>query len=241
MENMLNEIILGNWGGIRLNAKIDEELKDIILAIQYNDHGDDFLLIRTKKNTYEYGWWLNRKHEPEYDDLYNGKCDWEGRFVRRPELFHKFDYRCRLSNEIYRKFYDNFEKDYFRNKNLNNNADMAQRKFDRFIRYMEQIEHRGVIYHADDYKQELMIYLVQHNISTKENIAKLDKVKWNSRINGSDGIAGKRLYECDRLYGDSIKFIYYKGKEMDVSKVKKKFDTDEWGAETFSLSFKQFK
>lgn len=29
MENILNEIILGNWGGIRLNAKIDEDLKDV--------------------------------------------------------------------------------------------------------------------------------------------------------------------------------------------------------------------
>lgn len=241
MENMFNEIILGNWGGIRLNANIDEELKDVNLAIQYNDHGDDFLLIRTKENTYEYGWWLNRKNEPEYDDLYNGKYDWKNRFVRRPELFHKVDDKCRLSNEIYRKFDDDFKKDYFWNKNLNDNADMAQRKFDRFIRYMEQIEHRGVIYHADDYEQKLMRYLEQHNISMKENNDKLKKVKWNNRINGSDGIAGKKLYDDERLYGDSIKFIYYKGKEMDVSKVKKKFVIDEWGVETFGLSLKQFK
>lgn len=241
MEHMFNEIILGNWGGIRLNANINEELKDVILAIQYNDHGDDFLLIRTKENTYEYGWWLNRKNEPEYDDLYNGKYYWKNRFVRRPELFHKVDDKCRLSNEIYRKFNDDFEKDYFWNKNLNDNADMAQCKFDRFIRYMEQIEHRGVIYHADDYKQKLMRYLEQHNISSKENIDKLEKAKWNNQVNGSDGIAGKRSYNGDRLYGDSIEFIYYKGKKRDLSKVKIKWDRDDWCTEVFSLSLNQFK
>lgn len=241
MENILNELILGNWGGIRLNAKIDEKIEDVVLAIQYDDRGDDFLLIRTKDQTYEYGWWLNRDFYPEYDELYNNQCDWQRWFVRRPELFHKFDNRCKLSNEICWRYDDDFEKDYWRRKNLIVNSEMAQYKLNRFIEYMEQVEHVGITYHADNYKQKLMRYLVSHDILTEENIAKLDKVKWNSRINGSDGIAGKHLYEYDRLYGDSIEFIYYKGKKRDISKVKMKFDTDEWGTETFNLSLRQFK
>ena len=76
---------------------------------------------------------------------------------------------------------------------------------------------------------------------TEENIVKLENVKWDSKINGSDGIAGKRLYKCDNLRGDSIKFIYYKGKERDLSKVRMKWDSDDWGTEVFSLSLNQFK
>lgn len=38
---------LHNWGGLTLNVITDEEIKDICLAIKYNDHGDDFLYIRT--------------------------------------------------------------------------------------------------------------------------------------------------------------------------------------------------
>lgn len=98
MENILNEIILGNWGGIRLNAKIDEDLKDVKLMIKYSDHGDDFLIVKIKNEVYEYGWWLNRKWEPEYDELINSQRDYG--FVRKPELFCAFDKRCNLSNEI---------------------------------------------------------------------------------------------------------------------------------------------
>lgn len=84
-NNILNEIVLENWGGIRLNAKIDEDLKDVKLMIKYSDHGDEFLIVKTENEIYEYGWWLNRKREPEYDTVINSRYDYG--FVRKPELF----------------------------------------------------------------------------------------------------------------------------------------------------------
>lgn len=243
MKNTLENLILGNWGGIRLNANIDEELEDIILAIQYNDHGDDFLLIRTKDNTYEYGWWLNRPGYPEYDEIYNGKYDWQRSFIKRPELFYKFDNRCEFSNENCFKFNKLFEDSYnyiegYRQHTVEN----AQRNFDKYIEYLtEYVEPAGIIYHHDDYREKLERYLKKHDIFTEENIDKMNEVKWNNRINGADGIAGKTLYEWDSLHGDGIEFIYYKGKKLDLRKIKMKNSYDSWGFETFRLSLKQFK
>ena len=87
---------------------------------------------------------------------------------------------------------------------------MAQYKFNKIIEYLEEVSYRGITYDlSDSYsKREISRYLKEHNIDTKENIDKLENAKWSSRINGSDGIAGNRIYDGDcRLYGDNIKFI----------------------------------
>jgi hypothetical protein len=249
MDNILSKIILRNWGGIRLNANIDEELEDIDLAILYNDHGDDFLLIRTKDNTYyEYGWWLNRERHfyPKYDDLYNGTCDWKRWFVRRPELLHKIDNNSEFSNRIHREFYRCFEESYNYIKGYKQHStEDAQRRFNRFIEFMHrEVESAGITYDKEeyDYKQKLKFYLEKHDIMTEENIAKLENVKWDSRVNGADGTSGKRSYKGKALLcGDSIEFIYHKGKKLNLNKVRMKWRTDSWGTDTFELSLKQFK
>ena len=111
MKKDLSNVILNNWGGISVKADIDEKMEDIVLAIKYEDHGDDFLLIKTKDGTYEYGWWLNRERDfyPKYDELYDGIYDWTKLFIRRPYLFYRFDYECKLSNEIFLNFNNKFE------------------------------------------------------------------------------------------------------------------------------------
>lgn len=242
-NNILNEIILGNWGGIKLNAKIDEELKDVKLMIKYSDHGDEFLIVKTENEIYEYGWWLNRKWQPEYDDLIKSQENYG--FIRKPELFYAFDNRCEFSNKICWMKGKCFEDSYNYVKGYKQHSiEDAQRRFDRFIEYMHrEIESAGIWYDLErySYRRDLERYLKKHDILTEENIAKLDNVKWSSEINGSDGLAGKKLYYGDRLYGDEIEFIYHKGKFLDLNKVKMKHSLDDWHYERFDLSLKQFK
>lgn len=240
MENTLNNLILGNWGGIRLKAEIDEKLEDIDLVIKYNDHGDEFLVVRSNGNYYEYGWWLNRKFQPEYDEVINsqGNCG----FVRKPKLFHKFDNRCEFSNEIYWEFNRCFEDSYKYIKGYKQHStEDAQRRFDRFIEYMHrEVESADIVYDNNDYKEKLVRYLEKHDISIEENIDKIEQVKWDNRINGADGIAGKK--ECDSyIYGDKIEFIFYKGKPLSWRKTKRRYRTDDFGFSTFSMSLDQFK
>lgn len=242
MKEDLNNVILNNWEGIRVRTDIDEKMEEIVLAIKYEDHGDDFLLIKTKEKTYEYGWWLNREKHfyPKYDELYNGKYDWTKLFIRRPELFHRFDYNCNFSIDINHEFgiFDGYQY----NKGYYDDGPMlAQSKFDKIIRYMKsEVENRGIIYHAEYQKDKLMRYLEKEEILTEENIEKIESVKWNNRIDGADGIAGKMSYDSESIIGDWISFIYYKGKKINVKKVRMKRWHDNWGTSMFRLSLNQF-
>lgn len=249
MENIKNEIILGNYGGIRVNASIDEKLEDVKLMIKYSDHGDDFLIVKTEDGIYEYGWYLNRRPYPDYDELIKQQYykDW---FIRMPELYYAFDKNCRLSNEIFWEIHSHkgfwgyntkrFVGDFYEPFKEESET-YAQIKFDRFIEFMDEVSERGITYNKSEEKKHLKNYLECNNILTEGNIKKLDAIKWSSRINGADGIAGKRTYDFDRVDGDSISFIYYKGKFRDLNKVKMKHFDDSWGFEMFDLSLKQFK
>lgn len=238
MDNITKEIILGNWGGIRVNASIDERLEDIVRMIKYTDHGDDFLIVKTRDEIYKYGWFLNRRFEPDYDDL--DRTMYNNWFIRKPKLFYAFDKNSVLSNEIYWKmtcFYDRMTnrvtKEY--------SSGYAQLVFDDFIKYMEDVSKRGITYnkrHGE--KHEVERYLEANGISTEENLEKLNAVKWNSRIDGADGIAGKRR-SSSFVDGDSIEFIWHRGEFIDISKAEIEYGEDNWCVETFSMDLDQFK
>lgn len=81
------EIVLNSYGGIRVKADIDEKPEDIIAAIFYHDHGDDYILIKTKEHNVKYGWFCNLRWAPDYDRL-----DVSDRyFIRRPKLNGIYD------------------------------------------------------------------------------------------------------------------------------------------------------
>ena len=44
MSINFKEITIYNWDGIKLKADVDEAPEDIIAAVLYSDHGDDFLV-----------------------------------------------------------------------------------------------------------------------------------------------------------------------------------------------------
>lgn len=77
MREKLRELIsepLCAHGVGEVRANVEEDADDIVLAVCYEDHGDDFLYIRTKDGKeFKYGWYINRPFG-----------DSKG-FVRRPE------------------------------------------------------------------------------------------------------------------------------------------------------------
>lgn len=73
MENCLKA-----WGGYDFMVNIDERTDEIELEIKYEDHGDEFLLIKTKQGEiFVYGYFENRIDYFENDES----------LVRKTELF----------------------------------------------------------------------------------------------------------------------------------------------------------
>ena len=255
----LEEVVLGNYGGIKLKAAVEEKEDDIVAAILYVDHGDEFLRIVIQDCSYEYGWWLNRRPYPDYDDLLAGAgyfdAYYHDQFIRLPKLNGKFDKNSGVSNEIYHaekyleeeKRFDFFSKEFeiIRPSNPTGNP---QYDFNIFFSKMEDIYNEGTIYHRDIGNVNVVRYfLSKNNILTDENVEKLEKLKTYYRVDAIDGVAGKRKFDRDDyVYGDSIEWIYYNGeivkKKFNKHKIKvKSTREDEWGVSRFYLSLEQFK
>lgn len=242
MTNILSETILRNWDGINVIANIDEKLENIMVAVKYSDHGDDFLFVKTRDGKmYEYGWYIGRRDVfcPDYDELIKSQDDWG--FIRKPELFCAYDKRCELSNEIYWYVADRFYNRYYM-KTIRDDPRTAQWKFDDFVRFMEKIYERRITYHKEDYEKRIIDYLTVNEILTKENLEKLHSVKFTSGENGIDGTAGKGVrYVGKYLKGDRIEFVWYNGKCQDLSELEINSYYDREYFERFKLYLGQFK
>ena len=242
MANILSETILRNWDGINVIANIDEKLEDIMLAVKYSDHGDDFLFVKTMDSKmYEYGWYIGRRDVfcPDYDELIESPNNWG--FIRKPELFCAYDKRCVLSNKIYWYVADRFYNRYYM-KTIRDDPRTAQWKFDDFVRFMEKIYERRITYHKEDYEKRIIDYLTVNEILTKENLEKLHGVKFTSGENGIDGSAGKKKRYVDKvLEGDRVEFVWYNGgfRKFNSKQVKYYYDREYF--ERFKLYLSQFK
>lgn len=88
-----------------------------------------------------------------------------------------------------------------------------------------------------------MRYLEANNILTDENKSMLENTKFDSKIDGSDGIAGKMkvIYnDKSTLSADWIKKIVYKGKSIDFKSIKKKFVMDSFYTKMVEIPLIQF-
>lgn len=225
---------LHNWGGLTLNVITDEEIKDICLAIKYEDHGDEFLYIRTYSGEeYEYGYWLGRRDCWEDFDPAKNNGESDDTFIRRPILFKKpNDYS--ISNEtlwyLDRVFGDEFSYK-FREQTSVGEMNAVLERIQNIID-----EYPNTIYNIESSKNKLLRIIKKSGL--EENI--LDKIKWNSRTDGFDGIAGKRK-GYNILYGDTAISVLYRGKDFDIMKLTYSIDhEDEWGSYTYKLNTKQF-
>lgn len=255
MKN-LNEIALGNYGGIVVKSSIDEKAEDVNLAILYQDHGDDFLVIRTGKKIYKYGWLVNRPFHPSYSDL---DKEWnKDKFVRNPRLFYKEDKGCCLSNEMFFWFESQLEPEY--GDGFFKHHRTRKESYKEVVWRLEDIKgtmktyaDRGITYDASYEKEMLLRYLKANDAMTEETMDIVNSIKWDSRIDGFDGIAGKE--ETDNLIlGDSIKFIIHNGQEIDPKEwLKSHHDDDDddyddddnydydYGQEVFVIDINEFK
>ena len=243
MGNILQETILRDWGGFNVIADIDEKLEDIRVAVKYDDHGDEFLFIKTKDDkAYEYGWYINRRDVfcPDYDELIKSPNDYG--FIRKPKLTYAYDKRCLLSNRIYHYVMDAFDNGHGFCVPRIDTPTYAQTKFDYYVRFMDDVYKKGVTYHNEKDKSFIERYLKDNNILTEENINKLNSVRFSSSENGIDGSAGKRKPYVDKvLRGDNIEFVWYNGEFLDLKKVKFKSYYDREYFERFDLYLNQFK
>lgn len=252
------EIVLDNYGGIKLKANADEKPNEIIAAVCYRDHGDDFLVIKTEDACYEYGLYINRNGwNPDLltkEDHY--QRSW---FIKIPELIGSFDFRSRSENAIFflieNELYSERDNFGWRRKKVQvkGSKRLAQWDFDYVYRRIKEEYEKGVLYHCGTetdnqyYLGRIIEFLNANDIFTEENQNKIEELKKYLRMEAIDGYAGKRKHD-GYVYGDDIIWVYYKDKKVIKKyhkhgiKVKSQHSNDEFGGYNgFSIDMEQFK
>ena len=234
---------LKNWGGIIVDCVTDEDAGDIDLAIFYHDHGDEFLYVRTySKEQYEYGYYLNRKDcWANFDPKLNGKEDAKNGFIIRPLLYKMPDTNASMNNEVFRILHNDnigIQKWMDFGPQKYNDADSRLRCI--FSRLKHTIDiHPDTMYDFRRYRDNIMTFIEMNDLGD-EYIQMVDSITWTSRINGIDGVSGKKEGR-NVLYGDGIYEVLYRGKTFDLEKLSiSRLDYDEYGEYRFRLNTKQF-
>lgn len=248
------EIVLDNYGGFKLKADVDENPEDIIAAVCYCDHGDDFLVIKTKDACYEYGLFVTRNgwdarcldDETHYSRRY---------FLKMPKLTGKFDYNSEMANKIYSFIeWQTIEKgeygqlDKFDKFRVYESKEYAQFCFNKICDKLKEFYDSGVVYHCrvSSRVSDIKKYLKANDILTDENLQKMEDIKTYLREDIIDGTAGKQE-NPNWVSGDDLHWIYYNGEKVTKQyhkhriKVKDTWDKDEWGPERrFCVDMEQF-
>ena len=249
---------LHNWGGMIVEADID--LANVVAAIKYNDHGDDFVVVKTNDgDVLKYGYFLNRDgNRGDYYDFirkYRDEYEGEGKcYLKLPELF-RGDHDSEVSNAIFFRT-ENFtteEKGYwgFRDTKVYSDKRSAQLNFDWYCedmkKFYEGTEKRiwggyySGSYHCD-HTNDVIRYLRANDILTEENLQKIDDLKKWWRVGEIDGIAGIRRSSGD-IVGDCITWAFRNGEEVkpDSIKTERLSEYTEWGEfDQFGLDLDQF-
>ena len=221
------ERTLNAWHHLVVKVKTDENLEDMEWAVVLEDHGDEYLIVKTKdEKIYKYGCFANlRDSKWIMDDL-----------MRKPEMYKELD--GTTSNDIYflidRELYD-FSS--FSAKRYYSKED-AQWHFDYVMnRLIEIHESSKYTYDSNSHKHEAGLFLKKNGINTEENLQKLNETPWDSRIDGVDGIAGKEdISGWDHIYFESIRDVYIID-ESDLEIVEDD-ETDEYGYGGYYLNIK---
>lgn len=208
------ERTLEAYGDIVVKVVTDEDVEDMEWAVVLEDHDDEYLVVKTKdKEVYRYGCFENLKHS---------KC-----LVKEPELYGKLD--STAANDIHRLVIYNLRSWHFNSPRKCLSKEEAQIDFDYFINRLNGIhEQTKCIYDCNCYKMDVVEFLRENDIETMENVRKLNFAKWDSKVDGVDGIAGKEdISDWDQIYFETIGDVYVVQKE-DLEVVEN-YDTDEWG------------
>lgn len=236
---------LKNYGGFAVDVTTDEEIGDILVAIKYHDHGDEFLYIKTYSGEeYEYGYYLNRRDCWEDFDITKNSGESDVSFIRRPIMNVDMNERKRVdaSNKVFRDINDDnygmIDWMSFMYPSCVQKRNNAAYILNKLIEDIESVIKSNVLYNFMKYK-DIAIAFAKLNELGEDAFEKIESVKWS---NNEDvvGIAGKQKGH-DRLYGDGLISVLYRGRSFDINKVTyKRYCDDEWGCTTYSLSTKQF-
>ena len=219
MKFIFGNVALSAWGEVCMCSQIDEKENEIEKLIIYTDHGDDYLIVKTKDGKiYKYGYFLNLKFSPI-------------NYIRKPVLFRKEDEMSYISNKIFFDIYgDNGHGfiDRMTSQIVEDSEDRAKAKFRILGWDMPKYYNSGVMYHCKKYKEIVKRYLEKNGINTEENLKKLDDMVFDTSYYGIDGIAGKiDITGQNWICGDTVKYAYSNGKRI---RLKRRFvGSDEWG------------
>lgn len=235
------------WNGMILKPEVEEDPESIWLAIRYQDHGDDFLLISVNDGTFHrYGYFIDRT------------CEFvcERDYERKPETYKKPDDRATASNTMYFAFRKAFAEpritmfggtDYSDSPKKEYSQERAQVRFDSFLEEVKTMVNGELILHEHNNsfgynKRSLRRYLEVNGIDTPNNLEKLEKQPFDTRIDGYDGIAGRIRYEYSNVVLDDITHVWVNGKDIDIETVPTYVCcTDEWGVDTMCLALKSYR
>lgn len=227
MEFEFGNVALSAWGGICVSSKIDERKEDVDKLAIYQDHGDDYLIVKTKDgNVYRYGYFRNLQYSPSF-------------YVREPVLFRKEDERSSISNKIFfliRGDHGYGFIDRMTYRITKDSKPTANYKFHSFIKSMDEIYKTGVMYHQDDDKKIVKNYLKENDIDTEENLRLLDTIVFNTSYYGIDGIAGKvEMGDFKWIIGDRLKYAFANGKRVWL--IRHYHSSDDWGCNSYKWKF----
>ena len=225
---------LNAWKNIIVKVVTDEDIEDMAWAAVIEEHGDEYLVVNMKDGrVFKYGCFANLK-----DSDYVLK-----NLSKQPELFKPlfkpFDSNSNPAQEICGLIHR-----YVITKGHNGllscekiaETPLAQHDFYCLIDELDEIfKTSDCQYFCDSYKHQVKLFLEVNGIATEKNLAKLESARWNSRIDGIDGYAGKK--EIDPENGvdfDSLVDTYNVSK--DELEIVKEDDPDEWGVSGYHLN-----
>lgn len=227
---------LRGWKSLNTLPDVEEKPEDIWLLIEYDDHGDDFLVVGTRDGKlYQYALYTNRKFS-EFNH-----------YVREPKLYKKLDDRAHVSNDIFFKFERLFQKSHmsFGYDLKLNDATEAQCRFMEAIHYISNLrETTDTIFDYDIRKDDIRFWLELNGIDTEENLKILSETKFHNKEGDHKviGVAGKMdITGHEWLGGDGFQFVCVNNKEINPEKVVVLNGYDEWGVERYSIPIKSFR
>ena len=236
---MKTNFILHYYGGMDLQVRLEEDWNDIDLFIIYEDHGDEFLRIRTKDGeNYKYGYVGNRKNIFDESSYY----------ITQPELFCIEDEHSSLANEIFHQF--NSDRSWYTTTYQRVFSDLggvekhedkktATRRLVEACNFLQDAYSLKIFYNVDDYKRRCIQYIKENELDEKY-IERMNKVKWTSKRNGIDGYCGKMKYfDKDCILCENVRLIIHKNK-IKHNCTKRVIEHDEWGIDTYEINLKQF-
>lgn len=246
-EKEFRTMKLNTYRNIVLSAGVEEDFDDIHIAIKYVDHRDDYLFIETKDGKrLMYGFFCNLSYHTDVEDLKPVEDGKDG-FLRNPVMFvADMDRHAKVSNQLHHELELQFAESHmsFGYDRKCFSKESAQHCFERGLEAFERAFRTNSFYDYSNKYGDIVFFLINNDIATDENLELLKNAHLSSKIDGIDGIAGKKKWEPydNSLIGDRVTFAMVDGIELNIDKLLYYTckDYDKWGCPDKVLPLDQF-